>query len=355
MALPNFLFGYNSSSDADITTMNTQVQTLTDSYGNTDEYTQTASEGIVADIIELFTGDEYDEVEVKQDFSNLNENWFKAITSVAHQQELSETDDAAVQSMSGKKLNSTWTILRLIAGGVEKKTLKIDVRDLTPDELMDKLNFTDQQRTWAGAIYETLSEEQSYDPAVGDNYYGTNYGDITFTDTSIDVVYYNQADARWANENYGKTGKMWRSACGPTALAIVVASLTNNKVTPLDVATWSADNGHYAEGEGSRRSLITEGGAHYGLKVTGLNLDAQKIVDALNDGKLVIAIMAQGHFTKKGHFIVLRGVTSDGKILVADPGSVTRSNREWALSLIVNESSHKYGEGGPFWSLERAS
>ena len=56
------------------------------------------------------------------------------------------------------------------------------------------------------------------------------------------------------------------------------------------------------------------------------------------------------HFTKGGHFIVLRGVTSEGKILVADPASVTRSNQEWDLSLIINESKSA-DAGGPFWAI----
>ena len=67
------------------------------------------------------------------------------------------------------------------------------------------------------------------------------------------------------------------------------------------------------------------------------------------EGKLVIAIMAKGHFTSGGHFIVLRGVTEDGNILVADPASVKRSNQEWALGIITNEASRKAGSGGPFW------
>lgn len=33
---------------------------------------------------------------------------------------------------------------------------------------------------------------------------------------------------------------------------------------------------------------------------------------------MVIAIMAPGHFTTTGHFIVLRGITEEGKVLVAD-------------------------------------
>ena len=64
---------------------------------------------------------------------------------------------------------------------------------------------------------------------------------------------------------------------------------------------------------------MPDGGAHYGLTVTGIGNDPENLVEALKEGKLVIAIMSKGHFTSSGHFIVLRGVTEDGKILVADP------------------------------------
>lgn len=74
-------------------------------------------------------------------------------------------------------------------------------------------------------------------------------------------------------------------------------------------------------------------------------------MDALADGKLVVAIMTKGHFTKSGHFIVLRGVTSEGKILVADPASYDRSNKAWDMSIILNEASRSAGSGGPFWII----
>ncbi len=41
-------------------------------------------------------------------------------------------------------------------------------------------------------------------------------------------------------------------------------------------------------------------------------------MEALESGKLVIAIMSAGHFTTTGHFIVLRGITEEGNVLVAD-------------------------------------
>ena len=74
-------------------------------------------------------------------------------------------------------------------------------------------------------------------------------------------------------------------------------------------------------------------------------------MDALSYGKLVVAIMTKGHFTSGGHFIVLRGVTAAGNILVADPASYTRSEKEWDIGIILNEASKTAGAGGPFWII----
>lgn len=73
----------------------------------------------------------------------------------------------------------------------------------------------------------------------------------------------------------------------------------------------------------------------------------KRILNALSSGKLVVAIMSPGHFTTGGHFIVLRGV-KDGKILVADPASTSRSQKAWDLSIILNEAGHRAGAGVPY-------
>lgn len=89
----------------------------------------------------------------------------------------------------------------------------------------------------------------------------------------------------------------------------------------------------------------------WGLPVSGCTTsEPQRILDALAAGKLVVAIMSEGHFTSSGHFIVLRGV-KDGQIMVADPASYKRSEQLWDLSIILNEASRRAGAGGPFWII----
>lgn len=176
---------------------------------------------------------------------------------------------------------------------------------------------------------------------------------VVFTGGATEVVYFNQLDPRWADAPYG-TDDIGGYGCGPTAMAIVVSSLTTQTVDPIYMASWSAQNGYCVSGKGSMHALIGAAASAFGLSCSGCTrAEPQRIVDALSRGDLVVALMAKGHFTNSGHFIVLRGITEDGKILVADPASTSRSNQVWDLSLIVNEAHKSAAAGGPFWIIGR--
>ncbi len=178
----------------------------------------------------------------------------------------------------------------------------------------------------------------------------SSLGNVNFTDGQTNVVYFNQLDERYANQPYG-SDYIGGYGCGPTAMAIVVSSLTSNTVEPTEMAKWAYENGYWCSKSGSYHTLIPAAATTWGLNVEGCSAsDSQKIVDALSNGKLIVAIMRKGHFTNSGHFIVLRGV-KNGKILVADPASYDRSSMEWDLSIILNEASTYASAGGPFWII----
>ena len=180
-----------------------------------------------------------------------------------------------------------------------------------------------------------------------------DFSDIVFTGrgNSKDVVYFSQYDSRWGSLMYGKTNTIAGAGCGPTSLAICVSTLTNKTVLPPEICDWSVKTGHRCEGSGSYHSLIPDGAAHYGVPCRGIGQSKAELVKALQEGKLVIAIMSAGHFTRGGHFIVLRGITDSGKILVADCASYERSQKEWDLSIFLAECNKGAAAGGPFWVL----
>ena len=340
-ALPNTMFGYNSAMDQGVADFTASAQRLTNAYQNIAQKNQSALERLVNSILPGFS--DYDDYQVTDGSGGMNQNWLIAIGSVRYKQDLNVMDGDALEDLLFGKLD--------YSASITDRVLNISVWDLTPEAYMDRLGFSQAEKDWVSLLYSVMEEDQrvSIGDTDGTGYYGTDYGDIVFSNAETPVVYYNQTDARWGNKPYGKTSTIGRAGCGPMALAIAVASLTNNKVTPYDVAQWSVANGGMCEGSGSYHSLIPNGGRHYGLTVTSIGRDGKKLVEALQEGKLVIAIMSKGHFTNSGHFIVLRGVTEDGKLLVADPASVKRSNKEWDLRIVTSEASRKIGSAdGPF-------
>ncbi len=182
--------------------------------------------------------------------------------------------------------------------------------------------------------------------------YGMNFANVIFTDGQTEVIYFNQLDEQYANKPYG-TDTIGYAGCGPTSMAIVISTLTNEYVNPIEMSKWAYENGYWVSGNGSYHTLIPDSAKAFGLDVQGvtLNDDPQKLVNALASGKLVVAIMGKGEFTSSGHFIVLRGVTEGGKILVADPASYNKSNNEYDLELFYDEARRGSGGGGPFWII----
>ena len=217
-------------------------------------------------------------------------------------------------------------------------------------------SLTDAQKSLAVNYAQNLSvllSDGSYQ-GLSDTEFtslGVSYVGVVFSDGSTPVVYYNQIDERWKDLPYG-TDDIGHYGCGPTSMAMVVSSLTSETVDPPHMAQWAYENGHWCSKSGSYNSVVTGAAQAWGLSVTASpRTSPQPLIDALSSGKLVVAIMGPGHFTKHGHFIVLRGVTSDGKVLVADPASRSRSGTEWDMAIITSEASRNASGDCPFWII----
>lgn len=170
----------------------------------------------------------------------------------------------------------------------------------------------------------------------------------------VSVTPYMQNDPAWADFLYGGQDPMSGYGCGPTALAIAAASLTHESITPIDTASWAADNGYYAPQNGSVHALIPDGARNYGLTIEILNTrtpDAFRL--ALSMDKLLVLLMGPGDFSDSGHFIVLYGYDENGDILVADPASPERSSKHWPADTLINQLLMTAKNGGPVWVLSK--
>lgn len=158
-------------------------------------------------------------------------------------------------------------------------------------------------------------------------------------------VSYLQTDSKWANISYATKGEVTTigaSGCGPTAMAMVLATWADKSVTPKSECAWALKNGFKALNHGTYYSYFTPAAKRYGLSCTQLNgvsilgnsgsgLHAQ-VLQFLRQGDLVIACMGPGNWTNGGHFILLWDVIGD-VAYVNDPAStLTRRTRgSWTL------------------------
>ena len=158
-------------------------------------------------------------------------------------------------------------------------------------------------------------------------------------------VYFQWSEV-WGYASYGSEN-IGMGGCGPTSLSMVATGLTGNtSFTPKYVADMSVNMGYYVESVGTDWSLMTEGASQLGINSAQLtNWSEDSLKSELSAGHPIICSMGPGDFTNQGHFIVLSGLTEDGKVLVNDPNSKINSRKKWDLNTIINQMNAAWS----FW------
>lgn len=196
---------------------------------------------------------------------------------------------------------------------------------------------------------EPVNEEAppAEDPTVTE--FVTRQGREILTGGVVDMVYFNQGEEPWADMAYGPD-EIRGYGCGPTSMAMLISSLSGEELDPAEAAQAAYEAGYCAPGSGSYLSIVEGMAGWYGLSVDACgDLSAEELCQQLASGNLFVALMGKGHFTNSGHFIILRGATLEGKVLVADPNSRERSLAGWDPQLILDELSASRANGAPLW------
>lgn len=121
----------------------------------------------------------------------------------------------------------------------------------------------------------------------------------------------------YEDTNYGNHGTVASHGCGITSLAMVYSYLLDKEISPDELA---AKYGRYNTEVGSDYGLFNNTAADYGLVVEKQTYNWNDVYTALLNGHVVIANPTNPSiFTDGGHYIVLAGLTEDGKIIVRDP------------------------------------
>lgn len=125
----------------------------------------------------------------------------------------------------------------------------------------------------------------------------------------------------YPNVMYG-SGTVAGDGCSVTSLAMVASYMTGYDYAPDTLAKYF---GGQAENHIDRLEI--------GSDALGLVWEKAENWDfvyaALKEGKVAIVLMGSSSFTTTQHFIVLNGVTNDGKVMVIDPNN--RNYTKWDL------------------------
>ena len=143
-------------------------------------------------------------------------------------------------------------------------------------------------------------------------------------------VDYKQGDSRWGKKMYSSTGNKNQtyanSACGPTAMADVIATLVDPNVTPVTMGELALKWGDRTASSGTATSFFPHVQKHYKFKKMIGTKALATLKACLDAGGYVVCRMGKGYWTKGGHYITAWKYDSK-KIYCNDPASSKRKSQ----------------------------
>ncbi len=221
------------------------------------------------------------------------------------------------------------------------RILNITVAARYWDDTLTDFNYTEQQLQ----ILESLTSSKYYTmlASLANTVSGSPATDwsgvIDIPEGGMPIPLYLQGDyTQTVCYIDGEAKSVKTSGCGAASMSMVISYLTGNtSQNPYTLFKWAYDNGYY-DGNGLSHTCLTKLAQLYGVEGTWIANDEEQIAEALRAGYPVIAHMGPGIFTTGGHYIVLRGITEDGHVLVNDPGNRNRNKYAYPMSTVVRQA-----------------
>jgi hypothetical protein len=245
-----------------------------------------------------------------------------------------------VSKFSKKKSETVTTVRKtekVKAKTVKKKTVQktLEAKDITIDMLKKQ-----------GCPSELITYTQKY-PEIAKFSYEYKTKASTFNAQSIDITgevkkgtipKFIQWDQRWGYRTFS-AGLFAPRGCGPTCMSMIYSGLTGKTdKDPYTLGQWALKQGYYREGLGSSFNFLIQGASKLGLKARVLNKQPKNIQSYLRSGYVLIANVKKGDFTTSGHYIVIAGINTDGKLIIHDPNSVNNTNKLWDVNRVARQT-----------------
>lgn len=147
----------------------------------------------------------------------------------------------------------------------------------------------------------------------------------------VQPVDYKQGDKRWAGVMYSnhndKKQTIKSSGCGPTAMADIVATVKDPKITPVEMAEFALKKGCRTDSSGTAWSYFPKVADEYGFARYKKCSSLADLKECLDTGGYIVASMGKGYWTTGGHYICVWKY--DGTYIYAnDPASAKRTKQK---------------------------
>ncbi len=143
-----------------------------------------------------------------------------------------------------------------------------------------------------------------------------------------EVPLFLQYDDRWGYADYSEDIIALRGA-GPVSLSMAYTYLMSDGTkNPIKIADYATEMGYLDENGKTHWSLMTTGAKAIGLNSTEIETNKDDMIEALENGNVLICKVENGDFTTEESFILIHDYKR-GFFYLHDPASKARSEVGW--------------------------
>lgn len=227
-------------------------------------------------------------------------------------------------------------------GDLKNSSSAGDAADLFNSDFEGSSDTSTGRRTQAETILTQLSGGSAASSSSSST--SSSAGCDTTAQPAGLVVYYSQHDPKWAQTAYSG-GTIDEDGCGPTSMAMILASLVDKTITPPDVV---AVAGQQSGGTSSYANLINGVNQKWGLSIQSKLVSMDEAINFVQSGKGYVWMGGSGDtvatpFTPGGHMVAMVGVKDNGNtITIADPHNPPHEQiKDWPRSVIEASSGSR--------------